>query len=186
MKEFQGKVAVVTSAAGGIGRGLAEKCAQEGMQVVLADIEEKALMIAWLVEAQCLLETEKNMKGRIGHFSQGSNTSPGERPEKGISSMSTEDNKALARRGFEETLNQRNLTVLDELHVPDFVYHAASRTIQGREPFKQFISMLLTAFPDLHVSIEDVIGEGDKVVVRFTGRGTHQGELMGISPRANR
>ena len=94
--------------------------------------------------------------------------------------MSTEDNKALARRGFEETLNQRNLTVLDELHVPDFVYHAASRTIQGREPFKQFMSMLLTAFPDLHVSIEDVIGEGDKVVVRFTARGTHQGDFMGI------
>jgi steroid delta-isomerase-like uncharacterized protein len=96
--------------------------------------------------------------------------------------MSTEDNKALARRGFEETLNQRNLTVLDELHVPDFVYHSASRTIQGREPFKQFMSMLLTAFPDLHVSIEDVIGEGDRVVVRVTLRGTHQGELMGIAP----
>jgi predicted ester cyclase len=96
--------------------------------------------------------------------------------------MSTEDNKALARRGFEETLNQRNLTVLDAPHVPDFVYHAASRMIQGREPFKQFMSMLLTAFPDLHFSIEDVIGEGDKVVVRFTGRGTHQGDFMGIPP----
>jgi steroid delta-isomerase-like uncharacterized protein len=96
--------------------------------------------------------------------------------------MSTEDNKALARRGFEETLNQRNLTVLDELHVHDFMYHSPSRTIQGREPFKQFMSMLLTTFPDLHVSIEDVIGEGDRVVVRFTLRGTHQGELMGIAP----
>jgi len=44
------------------------------------------------------------------------------------------------------------------------------------------MSMLLTTFPDLHVSIEDVIGEGDRVVVRFTLRGTHQGELMGIAP----
>ena len=44
MKEFQGKVAVVTGAASGIGRGLAERCAQEGMKVVLADIEEQALM----------------------------------------------------------------------------------------------------------------------------------------------
>jgi steroid delta-isomerase-like uncharacterized protein len=96
--------------------------------------------------------------------------------------MSAEDNKALARRGFEETMNQRNLAVLDELHVPDFVFHAASRTIQGREPFKQFISMFLTAFPDLHVTIEDMIGEGDRVVVRFTYRGTHKGDLMGIPP----
>ncbi len=96
--------------------------------------------------------------------------------------MSAEDNKALARRGFEETMNQRNLAVLDELHVPDFVFHAASRTIQGREPFKQFISMLLTAFPDLHVTIEDMIGEGDRVVVRFTYGGTHKGDFMGIPP----
>ncbi len=55
-------------------------------------------------------------------------------------------------------------------------------TFQGREPFKQYLSMLLTAFPDLHVSIEDVIGEGGRVVVRCTLRGTHQGELMGIAP----
>ncbi len=96
--------------------------------------------------------------------------------------MSAEDNKALARRGFEETMNQRNLAVLDELHVPDFVFHAASRTIQGREPFKQFISMFLTAFPDLHVTIEDMIGEGDRVVVRFTYGGTHKGDFMGIPP----
>lgn len=96
--------------------------------------------------------------------------------------MSAEDNKALARRGFEETMNQRNLAVLDELHVPDFVFHAASRTIQGREPFKQFISMFLTAFPDLHVTIEDMIGEGDRVVVRFTYGGAHKGDFMGIPP----
>lgn len=96
--------------------------------------------------------------------------------------MSTEDDKALARRGFEETLNQRNLAVVDDLHVPDFVYHNASRTINGLESFKQYLSMLLTAFPDLHVIIEDMIGEGDRVVVRFTFRGTHQGDLRGIPP----
>jgi steroid delta-isomerase-like uncharacterized protein len=96
--------------------------------------------------------------------------------------MSTEDNKALARRVFEETLNQRNLAIVDELNTPDFVYHTDATTIQGREPFKQYLSMLLTAFPDLHLSIDDVIGEGDRVVVRCTLRGTHQGELMGIAP----
>lgn len=77
--------------------------------------------------------------------------------------MSTEDNKALARRGLEETLNQKNLAVLDELLVPDFTFHSASRIIQGREAFKQFLTMFLTAFPDLHLTIEDMIGEGEKV-----------------------
>jgi steroid delta-isomerase-like uncharacterized protein len=96
--------------------------------------------------------------------------------------MSTEDNKALARRAFEETINQRNWAVFDELHVPDFVCHYASRTIQGREPFKQFLSMLITAFPDVHVTIEDMIVEGDKVVTRYTYRGTHKGDFMGIPP----
>src|SRR5258708_38594660 len=58
----------------------------------------------------------------------------------------------------------------------------ASMTIQGKEAFKQFLSMYLTAFPDLHFTIEDIIAEGDTVVVRFTFRGTHQGDLMGIPP----
>ncbi len=96
--------------------------------------------------------------------------------------MSTEKNKALVRHFFEEVLNQGKLALIDELHVPDFVYHNASRTIHGLESFKQYLSMLLTAFPDLHVTIEDMIGEGDRVVVRFTFRGTHQGDLRGIPP----
>jgi steroid delta-isomerase-like uncharacterized protein len=97
--------------------------------------------------------------------------------------MSTEDNKALARRAVEETMNQRNWAVFDELHVPDYVCHYASRTIQGREPFKQYLSMLLTALPDLHFTIEDMFGGvGDRVVIRYTYRGTHKGDLMGIPP----
>ncbi len=96
--------------------------------------------------------------------------------------MSTEENKALARRAFEETMNQRSWAVFDELHVPDYVCHYPSRTIQGREPFKQYLSMLLTAFPDLHLTIEDMFGEGDRVVGRYTYRGTHKGDFMGIPP----
>jgi steroid delta-isomerase-like uncharacterized protein len=96
--------------------------------------------------------------------------------------MSTEDNKALARRAFEGTMNQKNLAVVDELHVADFVFHSASRTIQGLEPFKQLLSMYFTAFPDLYLTIEDTIAEGDRVVVRFTARGTHKGDFMGIPP----
>ena len=95
--------------------------------------------------------------------------------------MSTEDNKAHVHRGF-EAVNQKNLAVFDELLTPDVVFHNASATMQGLEAYKQFLSMYMTAFPDLHFTIEDMIAEGDTVVARFTTRGTHQGNLMGIPP----
>ncbi len=95
--------------------------------------------------------------------------------------MSTEDNKANVRRGF-EAVNQKNLTVFDELLTPDIVFHSASTTMQGLEAYKQFLSMRITAFPDLQFTIEDMIAEGDFVVVRYTTRGTHQGNFRGISP----
>ena len=96
--------------------------------------------------------------------------------------MSTEDNKALVRRLYEEVLNQGKLALIDELCAPDFVYHNASTTIQGREPYKQFLSIYLTASPDLHFTMEDEVAEGDKVVTRYTTRGTHLGPFMGIPP----
>ena len=95
--------------------------------------------------------------------------------------MSTEDNKVIVRRGF-EAVNQKNLAVFDEILNPDVVVHSASTTMQGLEAYKQFLSMLLTAFPDLHFTIEDIIAEGDTVVARYTTRGTHQGTYMGIPP----
>ena len=96
--------------------------------------------------------------------------------------MSTEDNKALIRRAYEEGFNQRNLAVLDEVNAPDLVFHNASTTMQGLEAFKQFLSLYLAAFPDAHFTVEDIIAEGDKVVARHTFRGTQQGDLMGIAP----
>ena len=96
--------------------------------------------------------------------------------------MSTEDNKVLHRRFLEEVMNQRNLALVDELCVPDMVLHNASTTIQGREPYKQYLSMILAGGSDLHVTIEDQIAEGDKVVTRYTTRGTHQEPFMGIPP----
>ena len=95
--------------------------------------------------------------------------------------MSTEDNKAHVRRGF-EAVNQKNLAVFDELLTPEVVFHNASTTMQGLEAYKQFLSMYMTAFPDLQFTVEDMIAEGDTVVARFTTRGTHQGNLMGIPP----
>jgi steroid delta-isomerase-like uncharacterized protein len=96
--------------------------------------------------------------------------------------MSIEDNKAIARRYIEEVFNQKNLALVDELNPPDFVFHNASTTMQGREPYKQYLSMLLTAYPDLHLTIEDMIAEGDIIAERVTVRGTHKGDFMGIPP----
>ena len=95
--------------------------------------------------------------------------------------MSTEDNKAHVRRGF-EAVNQKNLAVFDELLTPDVVFHSASTTMQGLEAYKQLLSVYVTAFPDLLFTIEDMIAEGDTVVVRYTTRGTHQGNFRGIPP----
>lgn len=96
--------------------------------------------------------------------------------------MSTEDNKALARRFYEEVFNKGNLAAVDELCTANYLYHDPSISVQGPEAFKQFASMWLTAFPDQQTTIEDLIAEGDTVVVRNTLRATHKGELMGIPP----
>ena len=97
-----------------------------------------------------------------------------------------EANKALTLRYWEEVANKGNLDLIEEICAPDYVCHEVDQDIRGPEGVRQFIFMLRAAFPDLHVTVEDVIAEGDKIVQRWTGRGTHQGELMGIPPTGNR
>ena len=98
--------------------------------------------------------------------------------------MSTEDNKATAHRVFEEVLNQGNLAVVDELFDASYIGYdpGVPAPIHGVEGYKQYVRMYSTAFPDAHYTIEDMIAEGDKVVVRWTARGTHQGAFRGIPP----
>jgi Predicted ester cyclase len=85
--------------------------------------------------------------------------------------MTTEANKANARRFFDEIANRGNLAVIDELLAPP-----------TREGTKTFHAMLRGAFPDLHVTIDDAIAEGDKVVLRTTSHGTMKGEFAGMPP----
>ncbi|MBT8365234.1 MAG: ester cyclase [Deltaproteobacteria bacterium] len=100
--------------------------------------------------------------------------------------MSTEQNKALIKRAWDEVFNQKKLTVVDELWSSDYIYHGPQgQELRGPESLKQFISHYLEAFPDLHIEIEDLIAEGDKVVSRVVSRGTHKGELQGIAPTGN-
>lgn len=96
--------------------------------------------------------------------------------------MSTEQNKAVAHRWYEEVFSAGKLELVNELIAPDFVEHDASNPSLDREGVKQLVSMYRGAYPDLHITVEDVITEGDKVVARFTARGTHRGPLMGIPP----
>ena len=97
--------------------------------------------------------------------------------------MATEENKAIARRWGEEVWGKGNLATIDELFAPDFVFNypppGAAPDLKG---YKQTVTMLSTAFADIQCTAEDVVAEGDKVAVRWTWRGTHKGEFMGIAP----
>jgi steroid delta-isomerase-like uncharacterized protein len=95
----------------------------------------------------------------------------------------SEENKALARRAWEVVDNS---DLIDEVYAPNVVWHEPDQDIQGTEQAKQFVSMYKTAFPDLNVTVEDVIAEGDKVVTRVTIRGTHQGEIEEFGPPTGR
>ena len=99
--------------------------------------------------------------------------------------MSTEQNKAAERFVLDE-MNKGNLAVIDEIFAPEYVYHMAGLPPQGRNAFKEFMKMLYTAIPDLHMDVEDMIAEGDKVVTRWTTSGTHKGEFMGIPATGKR
>lgn len=100
--------------------------------------------------------------------------------------MSTEDNKAAARSLFEEVLNNVNLAVIDEVLSPTYVPHAPAGPVHGLEGFKQFVLRYRRAFPDARYTIEEMIADQDKVVIRWSGTGTHLGELMGIPPTGRR
>lgn len=97
--------------------------------------------------------------------------------------MTTEENKAHARRFVDEVVNGGNLALIDELLAPDFVNHSAPPGVPAtRDGTKAVMTMLRGAFPDLHSTIDDVIAEGDKVVQRTTAHGTMKGEFAGMPP----
>ncbi len=95
--------------------------------------------------------------------------------------MSAKDNKTIVRRFFEEVFNKRNLALIDEFIAPNYTNHSSSVPISGLTDAKRTISAELQAFPDLQTTIEDVIGEGDKVVVRCTDRFTRISDGARIS-----
>jgi len=99
--------------------------------------------------------------------------------------MSTESNKAVARRFLEEVFGQGKLAVADEIVALDYVNRgpgALPGLPPGPEGSKQLVMVYRNAFPDVQFTIDEQIAEGDKVMTRWTARGTHKGELAGIPP----
>ena len=87
----------------------------------------------------------------------------------------SEENKALVRRGV-EAYNEHDLDAISEMLTTDFVYHGGRGNL-GKQAYLQHLEReTFATFPDVHVTIEDMVAEGDRVAVRYTFRGTHQGE----------
>jgi predicted SnoaL-like aldol condensation-catalyzing enzyme len=96
--------------------------------------------------------------------------------------MSLEENKAIVRRVIEEILNQGNVSVIDEVFAPAFVDRSSPDQLPGPEGVKAFVSSVRSRLPDLRVEIDDLIAEGDKVVIRTTWRGTDREALSNSKP----
>jgi steroid delta-isomerase-like uncharacterized protein len=93
----------------------------------------------------------------------------------------SEDNKALMRRFYDEVVAQGNVDLIDDMLAEDFVEHEEFPGITpDRAGVKQFFTMLRAAYPDIRMTAEDLIAEGDKVVARISITGTHQGEFMRV------
>ena len=100
--------------------------------------------------------------------------------------MSAEENKALVRRFVEEFWNERNTATADELMASDAVIHLPTGEVLNPNELKIFVGTWRESFPDWHSTFEELIAEGDRVAERWTGRGTHLGELQGIPPTGKR
>jgi len=101
--------------------------------------------------------------------------------------MSAEENKAIMRHFFEEAVNRGNASLVDEVFSPDFINHDPTPgTRPDREGAKQYLAELRTAFPDLHGTIDQMIAEGDMVVIHASARGTHRGSLWGVRATGKR
>ncbi len=91
-------------------------------------------------------------------------------------------NVALARRWFEEVWNQRRTETVHELVPPESVCHTDLGEMVGPQPFLAFHAQLLQALPDLKIVVEEAVGDGNSVAVRWLASGTHTGVFQGKPP----
>jgi steroid delta-isomerase-like uncharacterized protein len=101
--------------------------------------------------------------------------------------MSIEDNKDTVCRYYDEVFNKDNLAMVGDIFASDFVLHGQSSGMpSGHEGLKQIAVNFRAAFPDLHVTVDDMVAENDKVAVRLSATGKHQGVFMGVAPTGKR
>ena len=98
--------------------------------------------------------------------------------------MSIEENKALCR-GCIDLWNDRDSETAGKNYAEDFAYHGPPGELRGREAIKGLWATFLIGFPDMHSTIDHMVAEDDRVVVRRTIRGTHTGLFNGIEPTGN-
>lgn len=98
-------------------------------------------------------------------------------------SQATERNKEIYSRFIQQVFNEGNFDGLGELLAPDYMIEdAPPGTASGAEGVKQIVAMFRGAFPDLRITLDELVAEGDSVAARSTARGTHRGAFMGIEP----
>lgn len=98
----------------------------------------------------------------------------------------SEENKATVRRFIDEVYNRGNLEYVYEALAPDWTRHGLGGTVTDRAVVKERAREIREAFPDFHIEIEDMLTDGDKVVVRQTHSGTHRGTFAGVEPTGRR
>jgi steroid delta-isomerase-like uncharacterized protein len=94
-----------------------------------------------------------------------------------------EQNIDIVRRQF-DLLNENDMDAFRDLIADDFVLHEQgdSTDVRGKDAAVEYFTQYTAAFPDMRITVEDIFADGDRVVARWTGRGTHQGPLLGIQP----
>ncbi|MEY7851296.1 ester cyclase [Natrarchaeobius sp. A-rgal3] len=105
-----------------------------------------------------------------------------------MSDYMTTDSKALVRRDPEEVWTEGDLEVIDEIFAEEFVLHdpSAGGEPRGREEYRGYVETYREAFPDVEYEVEDAIGDGEYVTIRYTAHGTHDGEFLGLEPTGDR
>lgn len=126
------------------------------------------------------------MGGRSGKKVKATQATTRTTPQQ-TSGLTSRRNAATLRRFHGEVFNKGNVDVIDELCAPDFVEHEENLGFETtREGVKQLVTAMRTAFPDLTITVEDMIAAGNKVIARVTMAGPHQGDFMGMPASGRR
>jgi steroid delta-isomerase-like uncharacterized protein len=102
--------------------------------------------------------------------------------------MAAEENKVIARRWAEEVWSKGHFGLIEELVAPEYVAHDPANPEEVRSPegLRRYIEAFRSAFPNMQLSVEDQVAEGEKVLTRWTARGTHRGDFFDIAPSGKR